>query len=325
MLFATLTALFMYVGAYEIHNGRMTLGELTMILAYVAQIYGPIEKITRNINDIQSSLTSIERAYSLLNEPTEFKAATRGAPCPPVKGRFSLNNVSFGYDPARPVLSGIQLELQPGDRMGIIGSTGSGKSTLLSLLSRFHDCSSGSISLDGTDIRNLGLADYRRQFAIVLQDPLLLSTTIAQNIAYGRPQASRKEIIDAAKNANAHNFIMELPAGYDTQVGERGAKLSGGERQRISIARAFIKNAPILLLDEPTSSLDMHTEHLIIEAIARLVRGRNTFLVTHRLDTLRLCNIVLHLEKGEIVEIIRDPDIADLDRKKTLYAQQLQL
>jgi ATP-binding cassette subfamily B protein len=324
MLFATVTALFMYVGAYEIHNGHMTLGDLTMILAYVAQIYGPIEKITRNINDIQSSLTSIERAYSLLDEPAEFTAAKQGAPCPPVRGRFSLQDVSFAYDPAKPVLSGIQLELQPGDRLGIIGSTGSGKSTLLTLLSRFHDPSSGIIKLDGADIRMLSLADYRRQFAIVLQDPLLLSTTIAQNIAYGRPQASRKEIIEAARNANAHDFIMNLPGGYETQVGERGGKLSGGERQRISIARAFIRNAPILLLDEPTSSLDMHTEHLVMDAIARLVEGRNTFLVTHRLDTLQLCNVVLHLEKGEIVEIIRNPDPAYLNKKKTLYERQLQ-
>lgn len=324
MLFATVTALFMYVGAYEIHSGRMTLGELTMILAYVAQIYGPIEKITRNINDIQSSLTSIERAYSLLDEPEEFNSNVRGVACPAVKGRFSLHDVSFAYDPAKPVLSGLNLELQPGDRLGIIGSTGSGKSSLLSLLSRFHDPSSGSIRLDGTDIRHLELADYRRQFAIVLQDPLLLSTSIAQNIAYGKPEATRKEVIVAAKNANAHEFIMSLPAGYDTQVGERGAKLSGGERQRIAIARAFIKNAPILLLDEPTSSLDMRTEQVVMEAIARLVEGRNTFLVTHRLDTLHLCNIVLHLEKGEIVEIVRHPDSAYMERKKSLYAQQLQ-
>ncbi|MGJ7031743.1 ABC transporter ATP-binding protein [Niabella hirudinis] len=325
MLFAIVTALFMYVGAYDIHNNRMTLGELTIILAYVAQIYGPIDVITRNISDIQSSLTSIKRAYTLFDEPQEFNAAMQHIPCPAIGGRFSLKDVSFAYDPAKTVLSGINLELQPGDRLGIIGSTGSGKSSLLSLLLRFHSPSSGTIELDGTDIGTIKLSDYRNQFAIVLQEPLLLSTTIAQNIAYGRPEASREEIIKAAKNANAHEFIMNLPAGYDTQVGERGAKLSGGERQRISIARAFIKNAPILLLDEPTSSLDMHTEQLVIEAIERLVEGRNTFLVTHRLDTLRLCNIILHLEKGKIVDIVRDPDPSYLEGKKTLYTQQLQL
>ncbi|WP_300596775.1 ABC transporter ATP-binding protein [Niabella sp.] len=323
MLFATVTAIFMYVGAHEIQDGRMTLGDLTLILAYVAQIYGPVEKITRNITEIQSSLTSIKRAYALFDEPQEFNTAMPHIPCPAIKGRFSLQNVSFAYDPEKTVLSGVNLELQPGDRLGIIGSTGSGKSSLLSLLLRFHNPSSGSIQLDGTDIRTIELSSYRNQFAIVLQEPLLLSATIAQNIAYGRPEASQEEIIAAAKNANAHDFIMNLPAGYHTQVGERGAKLSGGEKQRIAIARAFIKNAPVLLLDEPTSSLDMHTEQLVIEAIGRLVEGRNTFLVTHRLDTLRLCNIVLHLEKGTIVDIIRNPDPAYLEGKKTLYAQSL--
>ncbi|HYD20267.1 MAG TPA: ATP-binding cassette domain-containing protein, partial [Flavipsychrobacter sp.] len=193
--------------------------------------------------------------------------------------------------------------------------------TLISLLMRFYDTKEGTIYIDGTDIRKYKLTDYRAQFSIVLQEPVLFSTTIKENIRYGRPGATDKEIIEAAKAANAHEFIMKGKDGYDTVVGERGMQLSGGERQRISLARAFIKNAPVLILDEPTSSLDIRTEGQIMEAMERLMKGRTTFMITHRLDTLRTCNVILHLEQGELKEVVRDHDPYFLEQKKLAFAK----
>jgi ATP-binding cassette subfamily B protein len=197
-----------------------------------------------------------------------------------------------------------------------MGSTGAGKSTLVSVLNRFYDPSEGVVMIDGVNVKNYKLKDYRSQFSIVLQEPVLFSTTIMENIRYGKVGATEKEIIEAAKAANAHEFIMRSKDGYNTMVGERGMQLSGGERQRISIARAFIKNAPVLILDEPTSSLDIKTEAQIMEAMERLMEGRTTFMITHRLDTLSSCNLVLHLENGEMVEVVRDYDVDFLIRKK---------
>lgn len=319
MIFAAGTAIFIYMGAYKIRSGEITLGELTMILAYMTQIYGPIEKISRNINDIQSSFTSIERVYSIMDKEKEVVDNNSHTRLHHIDGQFSFRHISFSYQSGKKVLSDVGFEILPGDRVGIIGSTGSGKSTLLSLLSRFYDPTEGQIVLDGEDIRNISLKNYRSIFSFVLQEPVLFSTSIAENIAYGRPDADRKQIIEAAKNANAHEFIMKFPDGYDTPVGERGMQLSGGERQRISIARAFVKNAPVLILDEPTSSVDIHTEHKIIEAIQRLISGRNTFLVTHRLDTLRMCNVIIHLEGGRVIDIIRDPKPHQLELKKQFH------
>lgn len=204
-----------------------------------------------------------------------------------------------------------------------MGSTGAGKSTLINLLCRFYDPSTGRIVVDGTDIRDFKLTDYRNQFGIVLQEPILFSNSIGENIAYGKPNATKKEIIEAAKAANAHDFIMKTPDGYDTLVGQRGMQLSGGERQRISIARAFIKNAPILILDEPTSSLDVRTESQIMEAMENLMVGRTTFLITHRLDTLRSCNVILHLERGRLVDIVRNTDATVFEKKKRAFADHL--
>ena len=207
-------------------------------------------------------------------------------------------DVSFGYDAEHPVLHRVSFAAPAGTRVGIRGTTGAGKSTLMGLLMRFYDPTDGVIMLDGVDLRDYKLEDLRRQFAIVLQEPVLFSTSIAENIAYGRPEATRQQIVEAARLADAHDFISALPEGYETPVGERGMRLSGGERQRISLARAFLKNAPLLILDEPTSSVDVKTEGAIIEAMNRLMHGRTTFIISHRLDALSGCDMQVELDKG---------------------------
>jgi ATP-binding cassette subfamily B protein len=322
MLLASGSALFLYLGATYVYAGKMTLGELTLVLAYLTQIFWPLQTVIRNLNDLQSSITSIERVYAVLDEEKEVKENPNAVHLPRAKGSLSFQNVSFGYEKDRPTLKEISFEVQSGDRVGIMGSTGAGKSTLISLINRFYDPSSGIIKIDEEDIKKYKLADYRKQFSIVLQEPVLFSTTIAENIRYGRSGATEKEITEAAIAANAHNFIMKSKDGYNTMVGERGMQLSGGERQRISLARAFIKDAPILILDEPTSSLDIKTEALIMEAMERLMEGRTTFMITHRLDTLNACNLILHMENGELIEVVRGHDKDFITRKKTAFINQ---
>jgi ATP-binding cassette subfamily B protein len=217
-------------------------------------------------------------------------------------GAVTFRNVSFAYSKDHPVLHDISFEVGPGIHLGIVGTTGAGKTTLVSLLTRFYDPTAGQILLDGIDLRDYKLADLRNQFTIVLQEPVLFSSSIAENIAYARPGASYHDIVAAAKAANAHEFIVGLPQGYETLVGERGIRLSGGERQRISLARAFLKDAAILVLDEPTSSVDTKTEAAIMEAMERLMRGRTTFMIAHRLGTLANCDALLQIEQGRLVE-----------------------
>jgi ATP-binding cassette, subfamily B, bacterial len=319
MIFTTGTALFIYFGANFVHSGEMTLGELTLVLAYLGQVFGPLQSISKNISELQSSIASIDRVFSVLDEEKEVEDTPHAVHLPRVKGSFEFKNVSFSYDKERPTLKDVSFKVRPGDRVGIMGSTGAGKSTLISLLNRFYDPSSGIITVDGVDVKSYKLKDYRSQFSIVLQEPVLFSTTISENIRYGRPGATEKDIIEAAKAANADPFILRSKDGYNTKVGERGMQLSGGERQRISLARAFIKNAPVLILDEPTSSLDIKTEAQIMEAMERLMEGRTTFMITHRLDTLSSCNIILHLEEGKLVEVVRDHDINYIAQKKASF------
>ncbi len=324
MMLAIGTAAFIYFGAGFVHDGKMTLGELTLVIAYIAQIFGPLESIIKNLNDVQSSFASIDRVFSVLDEEKEVEEKSNAIHLQLAKGGFEFQQVYFSYDNAAITLKDISFKVVPGDRVGIMGSTGAGKSTLINLLNRFYDPSQGMIKIDGTDIRNYKLADYRDQFSMVLQDPVLFSSTIGENISYGRPGATEKEITEAAKAANAHDFIMKTADGYNTLVGERGMQLSGGERQRISIARAFIKNAPILILDEPTSSLDLRTEAQIMEAMERLMKGRTTFMITHRLDTLNSCNLILHLENGALVDLVRDHDAEFLVKKKNTFLKTLE-
>ena len=208
--------------------------------------------------------------------------------------------MSFAYGPGRPVLYDISFAIEPGTRLGIVGASGAGKSTLMSLLTRFYDPTGGHIELDGTDLRELRLADLRRQFAVVQQDPVLFSATIAENIAYARPGASDAELVAAAQAANAHEFIVHLPRAYETQVGERGIQLSGGQRQRIAIARAFLADSPVLILDEPTSAVDSEAEAAIVDAIGRLMHGRTVILITHRSSLLQSCTALLVIENGRV-------------------------
>jgi ATP-binding cassette subfamily B protein len=295
---ATGTAAVLYVGVRHVQGGVLTLGELLMVMAYLGQLYGPMETLSKKAADLQGSLVSAERALTLLDEAPEVEERPDARALDRATGAVAFEQVSFAYPGNPPVLHDLSLRVPPGTRVGIEGKTGAGKSTLMSLLIRFYDPTAGRVVLDGVDLRDYRLADLRAQFAFVLQEPVLFSTTVAENIAYARPGASQEEIVAAAKAANAHDFITGLPGGYETRVGERGMRLSGGERQRISLARAFLKDAPVLVLDEPTSSVDVKTEGMILEALRRLMQGRTTFMIAHRLSTLADCNVRVRIEAG---------------------------
>jgi ATP-binding cassette subfamily B protein len=274
-------------------------------MGYISQLYAPLKTISRKTASMQSHFASAERAFALLDEPADVIERPGARPLVRAKGAVAFQGVSFAYRGDQPVLGDVTFDVAPGTSVGIAGATGAGKTTLVSLLSRFYDPTSGTILLDGVDLRDYKVADLRNQFAIVLQEPVLFSTSITENIAYARVGASFEEIVAAAQAANAHDFICRLPQGYDTLVGERGMRLSGGERQRVALARAFLKDAPILILDEPTSSVDVKTEATIMEAMERLMQGRTTFMIAHRLSTLEHCDVRLRIEEGRMVDIRR--------------------
>jgi ATP-binding cassette subfamily B protein len=297
----------LYIGVLDVRSGKLTLGNLLLVMSYLGQLYSPLRTVGKKMATMQSHLVSAERAFALLDEAPQVEERANARPLKRASGSIAFSHVSFSYDgSSEPVLQDISFEIRPGECVGIIGATGAGKTTLVSLLTRFFDPTSGEILLDGVDLRDYKLADLRNQFAIVLQEPILFSSSIAENIAYARPHADRSEIVAAAKAANAHDFILNLPRGYDTLVGERGMRLSGGERQRISIARAFLKNSPILILDEPTSSIDVRTEADLLEAMERLTRGRTTCIITHRSSALKFCNTVLRVDQRRVVPVNRD-------------------
>jgi ATP-binding cassette subfamily B protein len=301
LLMAAGSAAVLFMGARHVQAGHLTLGEFILLMSYLTLLYTPLQTLSRSAASLQGSMVSMERALALLDQAADVVEKPNPLPLRRTRGQVTFRNVGFSYQPSRPALRHISFEISAGDRVGITGATGAGKSTLVSMLLRLYDPTTGEILLDGVDLREYRLVDLRNQFAIVLQEPVLFSTTIAENIAYARPTASEKEVIAAADAASAHDFIRRLPRGYQTQVGERGLQLSGGERQRISLARAFLKNAPILILDEPTSSIDVQTEGLILEAMARLMADRTSFMIAHRLSTLEICNVRLHLEHGSLV------------------------
>ena len=294
------TASVLYLGARHVQSGAITLGELLLVMAYLSQLYGPIRTVSRKVTTLQSSLASAERAFVLLDEAPDVVERSDARRLIRAGGAVTFRNVSFTYVNDRPVLRNVSFEVPTGTRVGIIGKTGAGKTTLMNLLTRFYDPREGAILLDGIDLRDYNLTDLRNQFAIVLQEPVLFSTSIRENIAYARPQATEDEIIAAAKAANVHEFVSILPEGYETVVGERGMSLSGGERQRISLARAFLKDAPMLLLDEPTSAVDVQTETAIMDAMDRLMQGRTSFMITHRPSTMTKCNLLFTLENGKL-------------------------
>jgi ATP-binding cassette subfamily B protein len=301
LTFAAGMAAVLFIGVRHVQAGTLTLGELLLVVTYLVQVYAPLETISKKVGDLQGSLVSAERAFAVLDEEPDVAERPAARPLERASGAVTFRDVSFAYTQVRPVLDRISFEVPPGSRVGIAGTTGAGKTTLVSLLIRLYDPCAGQITLDGIDLRDYRLADLRGQFAIVLQEPVLFSASIAENIAYARPDAAATEVIAAAKAANIHDVITRLPNGYDTQVGERGMQLSGGERQRISLARAFLKDAPLLILDEPTSSVDMTTEAAIMEALDRLMRGRTAFIIAHRLTTLDGCDVRLKLERGRLV------------------------
>lgn len=287
------------VGGYFVYRGEMSLGDFVRVNGYLGLLYGPLQWFAAINNWFSRAMAGAERVFEVIDQQPE---AYHNGIQRPISGQVSFENVRFGYDKSNPVLKGLTLSAQPGEMIGLVGKSGAGKSTTISLLTRFHEPDGGAITIDGTDYREWDLQDLRRQIGFVLQEPFLFNGTVWENIAYGKPGASFEEIVQAAKAANAHEFILAKPDGYDTIVGERGAKLSGGERQRVSIARAILHDPKILILDEATSSVDVETEKQMQQAIARLIEGRTVFAIAHRLATLRHATRLIVLDKGAIVE-----------------------
>ena len=289
-------------GIWQVAHQKVTVGVLIAFLAYIGRFYIRLDSMSRIVSHTQKAAAGAKRIFDILDHVSSVPEPINPAPLGPVKGRISMRGVGFRYG-NRAVSKGIDLDIAPGEMIGLVGHSGSGKSTLVNLICRFYDVSAGSIALDGRDIRSIGIADYRKHIGLVLQEPFLFFGTIAENIAYGKSDATREEIIEAARAAHAHEFILRLPLAYDSLVGERGQSLSGGERQRISIARALLINPSILILDEATSSVDTTTEKEIQRALDNLVKGRTTIAIAHRLSTLRKADRLVVLDKGEIVEI----------------------
>ncbi|HHX39892.1 MAG TPA: ABC transporter ATP-binding protein [Armatimonadetes bacterium] len=299
------TAIILCYGSYLAirEEAGMTAGRLVQFTSYLAQLYGPIVRVVQVNDVIQRASVALERIFEVLDTKPSVAEKPDAVPLPPVKGHVVVENVSFGYDPDKLVLKGVSLDVQPGQMIALVGPSGSGKSTLSNLIPRFYDPSEGRILIDGYDLRDVTLHSLRSQIGIVLQETLLFSGSIRDNLRYGAPEATDKELFEAAKAANAHDFIIEQENGYDTEIGERGMKLSGGQKQRLAIARAILRDPRILILDEATSALDSESEALIQEALERLMRGRTTFVVAHRLSTIMRADRIVVLDKGEIAEM----------------------
>lgn len=294
--------LVLFLGAREVLDGRLTIGGLIVFLAYLQSLQNSLTAFAGIYPALQKVRPQIDRVMEVLEPAHDVAAPGRPVPLPHVRGHVWLRDVVFGYDAGDPVLHGVDLEAHPGETVGIVGATGAGKSTLVSLLMRFYDPQSGCVTLDGVDLRDLDLRTLRSNVSWLSQDAMLFPVSIADNIAYGRPQASRADVVAAATAANADTFIRALPDGYETIVGERGSTLSGGERQRIAIARALLKNAPVLVLDEPTSALDASTERALLVALDRLMAGRTTFVIAHRLSTIRDADLIYVMDHGRVIE-----------------------
>jgi len=303
------TAAMYYVGTLHVLAGTLSLGSLLVFSAYLLMLYQPLESLTYTTWAMEGATAGAKRCFEVLDRQDDVIDLPEAIPIAETNGALQFENVSFRYAPDRLVLHDLDLDISPNQIVGLVGGTGAGKSTLMSLVPRFYDPTSGSIALDGRNLRKITKKSLRAQISLVLQDTLLFSTTVRENIAYGRPNATEKEIIQAARRAQADDFIRQLPNGYASLVGERGGHLSVGQRQRIGIARAFLKNAPILLLDEPTSALDPATESAIMETIKELMRGRTTLIATHRLATIHGLDQIIVLEHGRIAEKGRGPDL----------------
>jgi subfamily B ATP-binding cassette protein MsbA len=302
LLAATGLAMVMWYGATRVLAGALTTGDVVIFFAYVTNLYAPMRQLARLSYMSNRASVAAERIAEIMTVRSEVVDRARARTAVGLKGSIEFLNVSFEYEPHQTVLSTICLAIRPGERVAIVGATGAGKSTLVSLIPRLYDPSSGAVCIDGEDIRNYSVQSLREHISLVLQDSLLFSGTIRENISFGRRGATEQEIVAAAATANASEFIQRLPDGYDTLVAERGSSLSGGEKQRIAIARAVLRDAPILILDEPTSSLDAASERLVINALERAAEGRTTLIIAHRLTTVRLTDRVVVLERGHVVE-----------------------
>ncbi|HHT26163.1 MAG TPA: ATP-binding cassette domain-containing protein [Firmicutes bacterium] len=297
------TVMIWLLGGMRVMDGTLSIGDLTAFNVYMQQFYQPVRNLCNLNRRFQQTASSAERVFDVLDTEPEVQDGVTLPAMPPLKGRVEFRNVTFGYEPGAPVLKNLNFTVEPGEMIGLAGHSGAGKSTLINMITAFYTADDGTVLVDDVDISQVDPKSLRSQIGVVLQDPFLFNGTIAANIAYGKPDASRQEIIAAAKAANAHEFIIRFPDGYDTQVGERGARLSGGERQRLAIARAILKDPKILILDEATASVDTETEAKIQEALERLIHGRTTFAIAHRLSTLRNANRLFILEHGEIAEM----------------------
>jgi ATP-binding cassette, subfamily B, bacterial len=296
------TAVVVYAGARAVMSGTLSLGQLIIFVSYLAQLYDPINKITQSWGLIAGARVGASRVFEVLDTEPDLKSGPRQFPSQGARGAIAWENVGFRYRPDTPVLNGISLTVEAGMRVAIVGQTGAGKSTMLGLLPRFFDPTSGRVTIDGVDIREYQIATLRRQIGMVLQPPLIFPLSVADNIAYGRPGADHAAIEGAARLARIHDTIARMPESYQTHLGEAGVILSEGEKQRITIARALLRDAPILILDEPTSALDVETEALVMQAVERLMQGRTTFIIAHRLSTVNRCDRILVLRDGIIAE-----------------------
>ena len=301
----------LWYGSGQIAAGRLTPGEFTTFVAALLMMYGPVKKLTRVNANLQQAAAAAERVFELLDARTEVVERPGAIELPRFSASVEFREVTFGYDDGhgKPVLSGVSLNVPAGYVVAIVGRSGAGKTTLVNLLPRFYDVSTGAVCLDGHDVRDVTLASLRRQIGIVTQETVLFDDTIAANIAYGMPDATREAIEAAARAAHAHDFIMGQPSGYETAIGERGQRLSGGQRQRLAIARALLRDAPILVLDEATSSLDSESERLVQDALAVLMRGRTSFVIAHRLSTIQRADMIVVLERGRVVDAGRHDEL----------------
>ncbi len=311
------TAVVLWRGAALILGGVMTIGSLTVYLAYLNRFFKPVKDLATTTNAIAQVTVGAERVRDLLDADSVIPENPTGFVADAVAGSIEFQHVAFGYEPGLPVLKDVTFQITPGQFVGIVGQTGCGKSTLVSLIPRFYDVHAGAIVIDGQDVRNYRLNALREQIGYVLQDTVLFRGTILENIAFGRPRATRDEVVAAAKLANADTFIESLPDGYDTVVGERGSTLSGGQRQRIGIARVMLRDSPILLLDEPTAALDSETEMVVVEALERLKKGRTVIAIAHRLSTIRSADKIIVINKGVVAESGTHSGLMALDK---LYA-----
>jgi len=307
------TAVVLGVGAHKVVAGRISTGELLVVLAYVAAVYGPLENLTNWFTQMQQQLMALEASLRLLDTAPQVTDRPDAVTLDRARGDIELTAVDFSYETRRHTLDGVSFSVRAGQVVAIVGPTGAGKSTLVSLIQRLYDVDRGRVAVDGFDVRDVSVESLRAQFSVVHQEPLLFSASIRENIAYAKPEASDDEIERAARDANAHDFIVGLANGYDTVLGERGTKISGGERQRISVARAFLRDAPILILDEPTSSIDSRTEAVILDALRRLMQGRTTIMIAHRLSTICDADQILVLDGGRLVESGTHDELMDRD------------